>query len=236
MTKETADFIVAILQRIVSWPAAILIIAIFFREQIKLRLLNLTKAKLGEATFEFEAPKTTETVIGKTNVSAIPTKFEEDSLVFRSKRFGLEISYPVGNTWVVDHDPQNQFLAQVGQIIVLSISAQPGIDGFSPNVAVLVQPVGNQTVIEYMADSIKTITASGGKLLLYDIDDKTNGASFSYVLPIEDKKGCFVGRVTISRGLAFLATSTTLEGSPIPPDIRDNLNAILNSFHVISSD
>jgi hypothetical protein len=42
--------------------------------------------------------------------------------------------------------------------------------------------------------------------------------------------------VTISRGLALLATSTKKAGIDLPEKVRDSLNDMLNSFHAFATD
>ncbi len=241
---SAASFLLEILKLLLSWPVVTLVILFAAREQILAMLApliksmgdRLTKASVGSAAFEFEAPKTAATAVGKTNVSAIPTRFETDSCSFRSLRFGFEISYPV--SWEVnvtaDEGPEFRPLAEAGNIVAVWVRTPAKFNDFQPNVNVMAQPIGDTTVTQYMALSIQKMVAANAKLLAYDVDPKTNGASCSYRSVIEGTVLHHVARVSLARGFAFVATTTTVADAPLPESVRDQLNAVLNSFHVLN--
>ena len=237
--KEISNVLVDAFKLLLSWPVVALIIVVALRAQLEELLKSvgskLTKAKFGSVDLEFAAPKTTVTSLGKTNVSAIPTKFDTDSLAFRSRRFGFEISYPSGPGWDANLDPDGKFGAQPGDITALYILSTLEIDGFHPNVNVLVQPVGDVSITQYMGVSIKSLAGLHWRLIAYDVDVETNGASFSYLLDLGELRYHCVARVLIARGLAFLATITTREGSKIPTEQRAQLSSILNSFSLLEN-
>ncbi|MEO6788898.1 MAG: hypothetical protein ABI318_22480 [Chthoniobacteraceae bacterium] len=92
----------------------------------------------------------------------------------------------------------------------------------------------------------KAVAQCDVKLVSYDVDSATNGASFSYVMPWLDEgnpQGMFslhhVSRVIIPKdlGFAFLATATMpmREGEDLPENLRKGLNRILNSFAVFKT-
>lgn len=254
MNAPYLETFIAMMKLLVSWPVIILIIIILFRDKFvilfetladKFGTSVLKKAEIAGTSLEFYEPKTLETSVGKTNISAVPSHFDTDSFVFRSARFGFEISYPLGGDWVpIFDDNQNEglkeYLAQQGQITVASIASKEEVEGLRPNINVLVQPAGDIEITEYVAQSVKQLVIQKGTVLSYKVDKKTNGASFTYLMPVAKSEtevimlNC-VSRVTLINGLAYLATTTVLDGVPLPERIRKDLNAMLNSFETTAN-
>ena len=251
------------LKVVISWPVAVLVVVLFLRKQlIELlngfiaRLKDVSEASVGSATFKF-----TKTQIGtihaEVNASATPVGFGSSSHSFRSEPFGFEISYPIGRGWI-EHleaeenvellkklDVPGKFLPFLVNADLEILLSRPEHYVFQPNVNVLLEPILAPTVAEYVAASLKTFSELGWKLTSYEVDSKTNAASFSYEIPpIEIEKNpertlaleC-VARVIIPKdlGLAYVATLTTQKGVDLPKKLTDDLVRILNSFTVFKS-
>lgn len=240
--NEIAELVLPYVRLVVSWPVVVPVVLLTFRKPL-IHLLEvvesrLTKAQIGPTSFEFSEPKTTETDVGKTNVSAIPTEFETDSYVFRSRRFGCEISYPVNDQWTLDPEPDEGVQRALGQIMVLTLRLTCPIDGFTPNVNVVVQPTGDMTIKQYMAQTLQGFAQNGFKMISFDIDTKTEGATISYIsiFPIKDQDRQLelknVARVILENGFGYLVTSTILADSKPPGGLLEQMNSIINSFQV----
>jgi hypothetical protein len=252
--KEWADLILEIFKTIFSWQSATLILVIIFRVQI-LELFRdggkrLKNFKIAGAEFEFA---TVDTFLGKTNVSAVSTDFSGDSEEYSSKRYGFKISRPCGDDWVGGLTQQKRDIAETagilpaGSEVVFRVTYTGQADGrLAPNVNVLIDPIGDESLNTYMAKSIKWILgvrqASGAdsRIESFDIDHRTGGAFFSYILSFTDPQTgrpqttLHVARVILSKGLAFVATATVLKDANSGIVQRD-LNSILNSFYVVDA-
>ena len=240
---NASDMVLEYLKTMTTWPVVVLIFVLAFRKQLKTKLKQIIGAKAGSVEVNFATPKTVETVVGKINASAIPTKFESDSSSFRSGPFGFEISYPVGDDWTVQTAEENddfakQYkLAAQGQFLAFVVEARSKISD-SINVNVMLQPFAGKMVSEYVAITLHSMAQVGWKLRSYEVDSATNGASFSYVSswPVEGNELLLhhISRVIIPTdlGLAFLATATMPEGVDLPKRLNDDINRILNSFAV----
>ena len=246
--KEILDTLLEALKLLLSWPVIVLVLALALRKRVdwkaagetaKGMAARISKASIAGASFEL-SPKTVETVVGKTNFSAVPTRFEVDSLMFHSRQWGFEIGYPAGSDWTVDlkagDTPFGQQLAQSGKKLALTlISGQP-VGGFHPNVNVFIEPVGDMKLAAYWAVSVQSFLKAKVNVTAYHPDEATQSASFSYELPEGEMWLECVARVTLARGLAFLATCTSKKAPPLPTPIKGELNAILNSFAVTDHD
>jgi hypothetical protein len=248
-TKEWADLALEIVRLIFSWPVLIVAILIAFRIQILEFLVGLgerlTNVKISGAEFRF-APKTSDTFFGKTNVSAVATTFSGNSLTFRSQKYRFEISFPSGKQWESQlPDNQNDVpqemrsLAPPGTAAILFlVKTAVEYNHFRPNVNVIMQPVGDDSIKVYMAKTASQFLAANIEIDSFDLDERTNGAYIAYnmVFRVEGHgewpMRC-VARVALSQGLAFIATATTLKDSVIPADVQSDLSSMLNSFQLV---
>jgi hypothetical protein len=252
--KEIVQLVHDIVINVFSWATVVLVGVILLRRPLGAliaalarRIPELSELKAPGVTVGFGPPRTVETALGETNVSAIPTSFNTDSHMFYSRAYGFEISYPISPDWVADFhpgdDPSFQGLKLAGFIPVFLVKTASPFEGFMPNVNVLAQPVGDMSITQYVAQTIAAFIKMNATLRFYEIDAKTNGAMLTYDWQFAGENGAatpklhFVCRVTISKGVALVATSTIKEDSQfrMPVQMREELNGMLNSFHAVKS-
>ena len=208
--KEITAALLQLVQHLLSWPVALVVVLLVFRKQ-SIELFQEVKSRLKvlqikDYKLELSEPKTTETAIGKTNVSAIPTKFDTDSYVFRSHKFRFEISYPINAELEVIHSPeQPEFLVHQGHSLVLQLFWRQTTDAFVPNVNVIIQPVGDISITQYVAVTIQSFAQERFELDSHSVDLKTAGALFSCLstFVIKDAKGDSITSNTIKRARVF---------------------------------
>lgn len=246
-----------VLKLVISWPVVVLIVLLVLHKPLGAlldgliaKLKRLSEATVGSTTLKFVTTPIGQ-IDAKISASATPIRFGSNSRSFRSEPFGFEISYPAKTGWIesteeeMGEQTQKLGLQAQGQFIAFLVRAQLENSLFRPNVNVVLQPVGDRTVAEYAADTLRELVKLGAKPETWGVDSATNAASFSYVIPYipdaQHPESRFIirciSRVIIPKdlGLAYLATLTTEYAKVLPEDVANNLVGILNSFTVFKT-
>jgi hypothetical protein len=254
MSSEVIDNLFKLAEIIISWPVIILIVVVVFREPIAGLLSELgkrlKKLSVAGSEIEFTEPKTVETPIGKTEVSIAtvkPTKAltEELTETYVNNIYDFQISWP-SERWEADREIGKKFLEKRGldhakiECPIMIIRKKP-TGNFLPNVNVIVEPVGNVPLSQYMASSIKSIQDQSIKgldakwaILSKEFDEKTQWGLIVYRGTILGKPVHQFARIGMASGFGYVVTASGLPTEDlINQQVRDELVSILNSFSLI---
>jgi hypothetical protein len=243
-TKETIDAILHFTEIIFAWPAIAAVILLIFRKPIIDFLSDigkrLKKAEIGKTKLEFAEIKAVDTPIGKTNITALPTRiadrspFEGFYATYRSSRYDFQISWPSSSWNATTEMPQNLHDLPPTVTIPLFIKRNEAIGDFYPNVNVVIESVDTITIIQYMTLAAHKMQQQGWIMLSTNVDEATQGGILIYLNTQTSKKLYQFARVIISAGNAYIVTA-----SQLPPDdllnqkMKEELTNILNSFRVV---
>jgi hypothetical protein len=232
--KDIVEYCFRAIQLIFPWPIMIALLLFTVRREIPLLVQRLSGLEVGGVKVAFTKPETMKTPIGKTNVSAVPSRPANDSYSFYSQRYQFRISWPL-QEWELNLEPE-EIMKKVSfpypERIALIIGWHQSIGGFQPNVNIMVDPIGDMSLKDYMAFSLKGMIEKGFKVQLYRVDEKTGGGVFVYLQEFLEKKLYQITRVTTYNGLAYVVTASVLYES-LSPQLAEKISEILNSFEVV---
>jgi hypothetical protein len=190
--------------------------------------------------------QTVESPLGLMDVSSVPIarRGARPDLTpglqnYQSPRFGFHISWPIGtwraedNAWLLQQYQMQMFGFSPTVALGLVLSGQP-VMGFTPNVNVLIEQVGNATISGYM-DNVASMREQLGQHVVSSVADEETQSGFAalYSGDAFGRPMYQFQRVIFSGGLAYIATA-----SQMPPmdqvglRLKDELSAILNSLRL----
>ena len=219
---------------LLSWPAISLLLLFLLRKQLPLLFQRLSDIELGKLRVGFKQPKSADTPIGKANVSALPTIPTSDSHSFYSHRYGFRISWPL-QQWEFVPDPisvmQNLGVPNAEHFVFMVVWHE-AIAQFRPNINIMVEPIGEMSLKDYLATSMGSMETQGFQIQLYRIDEKTNGAILVYLQPTKSGQLYHIARIATSGGLAYVVTASAVNEF-LTPQLRGEMSAVLNSFEIV---
>lgn len=188
--------------------------------------------------------KTTQTLLGKAEVSSVNVKASEvigegiQGNTYVSHQHKFQIAWPSNGDWSASDTAGKSIMQQLGMPptvdVPLVIMKNEMVGNFRPNVNVVVETIGSMSASDYISMNIQALQQQGWQILTKDIDEATQGGFISFYNTSFGSKVYQFQRLAIASGKAYVITASQLPLDDfLSQQLREELLSILNSFRVI---
>lgn len=243
---EIVDIFLKFLGVLLSWPVIILIVVLFFRDEIRALLKGEKIEKIETPFGKIKFSKIVDTPLGKMELSGLAVKTNTVGLTVLD---GIQetyvgdnflISWP-SNSWSNNEEDRaslQKSLLSSTQKLSIVIMKNEKIDNFNPNINVIVDFVGNLSISHYIDQTIKQMEKFGSTVMEPPQIYEDLHAGFIHLhndkllpsIPLRQFQ-----KTIIVSGRAYVVTASIAHNTIIAGNINisKELMDILNSFRLM---
>jgi hypothetical protein len=149
-----------------------------------------------------------------------------------NKKYGFTITVPSEERWQFVESPRIPDALFDAPILILSTKI---IDNHKASVSVFVDAVErNTSIMAYVESSVFQLRKSGRNIISLKLDDETSGAYVESSGKDNRTEVSSLQRFAARDGTAFVVTANSLPGEKTPPEMKNDLREIINSFQLLT--
>jgi hypothetical protein len=220
----------------IVFGVVIIVFMFLFRGQIEKILDRTEQISITKDGLEI---KTVSTPLGQTVLSneAAGINDESEQPVSQSyvdNDFGFEIDWPQNGSWTPDPATALTLSQTYGTTFPLYLAFHQSIDGFVPNINIIVGSTEGQSMIDWLENENATLVQAGWEIVSSQIDEQTQSG-----VRVISNKNMFGGLYQVQRFLfrgdfAYVVTASKLmNDNNTFPHLYNDMLYIINSFHLV---